>query len=104
MTAAPCGEPVSPGFQAGPSRITIPRQREAFRSGFRGLDPGIEARFGGHDIDRLMGEAAAYARERAGGAPIVNNGRRRSEAPAQTPLSRPLSRGRRQCGSNSWGR
>jgi DNA-3-methyladenine glycosylase I len=46
------------GFQAGLSWITILRKREAFRSAFDGFDPHRVARYGGKDIDRLLGNAA----------------------------------------------
>jgi len=44
------------GFQAGLSWITVLRKREALRAAFRGFDPRQVARFGEHDIERLMAD------------------------------------------------
>lgn len=115
------------GFQAGLSWITILRKREAFRKAFHGFDPEAVANFGEKDIARLLqnagivrsrakiaasiGGARAYLDmrdkgedfsdfvwERAGGEPIVNAWRDRSEVPAQTPLSQDLSKALKQRG------
>lgn len=45
------------GFQAGLSWIVVLRKREAFRAAFAGFDPDRVARFGGADVERLMGDA-----------------------------------------------
>lgn len=42
------------GFQAGLAWITVLRKRDAFREAFAGFDPGVVARFGDSDIERLM--------------------------------------------------
>ena len=45
------------GFQAGLAWITILRKREGMRDAFDGFDPEIIARYGGADIERLLGDA-----------------------------------------------
>jgi DNA-3-methyladenine glycosylase I len=45
------------GFQSGLSWLTILRKREAFRAAFAGFDPDVVARFGDHDVERLLGDA-----------------------------------------------
>jgi DNA-3-methyladenine glycosylase I len=45
------------GFQSGLSWVTILRKRENFRSAFAGFDPGVVARFGADEVDRLLGDA-----------------------------------------------
>jgi len=115
------------GFQAGLSWITILRKRDAFRRAFAGFDPARVARFTEADIGRLLGDssiirsrakieatignARAYLAMRdagqefapfvwglAGGAPIRNAWRERSEVPAQTPLSVEMSKALKQLG------
>lgn len=44
------------GFQSGLSWLTILRKRESFRSAFAGFDPEKVARFGEHDVARLLGD------------------------------------------------
>ena len=44
-------------FQAGLSWSTILRKREAFRTAFRGFDPGVVSRFDEADRERLMADA-----------------------------------------------
>ncbi|MFW5417920.1 DNA-3-methyladenine glycosylase I [Nocardiopsis sp. CNT-189] len=44
-------------FQAGLSWATILRKRPAFRAAFEGFDPDRVARYGGDDVERLMGDA-----------------------------------------------
>jgi DNA-3-methyladenine glycosylase I len=44
-------------FQSGLSWLTILRKREAFRSAFRGFDPGQVARFDDEDVRRLLDDA-----------------------------------------------
>ncbi len=108
-------------FQAGLSWLTILRRREAFRRAFAGFDPERVARFDARRVARLMGERAiirnrrkieaAVANARAfldvveaegsfarfmwdfvDGRPIVNRWRTDEEVPAETPLSRRISR------------
>jgi DNA-3-methyladenine glycosylase I len=45
------------GFQSGLSWLTILRKRDAFRAAFAGFDPDAVARFAGHDVERLLGDA-----------------------------------------------
>jgi DNA-3-methyladenine glycosylase I len=45
------------GFQSGLSWLTILRKREAFRAAFAGFEPEAVARFGGRDVERLLGDA-----------------------------------------------
>jgi len=45
------------GFQAGLAWITILRKREGMREAFDGFDPEIVARYGGADMQRLLGDA-----------------------------------------------
>jgi DNA-3-methyladenine glycosylase I len=44
-------------FQSGLAWITILRKRENFRTAFAGFDPAQVARFGDHDVARLMADA-----------------------------------------------
>ena len=46
------------GAQAGLSWSTILAKREGYRRAFAGFDPEAVARFGAHDVDRLLGDAA----------------------------------------------
>ena len=109
------------GFQAGLAWITILRKREGFRQAFAGFDPERVARFGEADVARLLGDPAivrsrqkieaavgnakAYLAMRdagedfatrlwgeVGGQPIQNAWGDRSEVPAETALSRDLSK------------
>ena len=115
------------GFQAGLSWITILRKREAFRAAFAGFDPERVARFGEEDARRLLADAgivrsrakieAAISGARAylalqeggedfaalvwsftGGEPIRNGWTSQAEVPAETSLSRELSRALRARG------
>ena len=109
------------GFQAGLSWITILRKRDAFRKAFKGFDPEIIARFGAKDVTRLLADPGivrhrgkiegAIANARAtlelepegglsrflwayvDGAPIQNHFTDRAKIPAETPLSREISKG-----------
>lgn len=45
------------GFQSGLSWSTILNKREAFRDVFAGFEPDVVARFGVHDVERLLGDA-----------------------------------------------
>lgn len=108
------------GFQAGLSWITILRKREAFREAFAGFEPERVARFNAkrvHDLmlndgivrNRAKIEGAVlsarawieiekaqgfstYLWDFVDGAPIVNNPKRISDVPTQTPLSERLSK------------
>ena len=109
------------GFQAGLAWITILRKREAFRAAFAHFDPEIVACFTQADQDRLMADAGivrsrakigacisgarAYLKMRDGGedfadfvwgfvdgAPIRNRWARREDVPAETQLSRDMSK------------
>ena len=109
------------GFQAGLSWITILRKRDAFRRAFTGFEPEIVARFTPVDIERLMNDASivrsrakieaciggakAYLAMRdkgedfsefvwgfVGGQTIQNAWTGRADLPAETPLSREISK------------
>jgi DNA-3-methyladenine glycosylase I len=109
------------GAQAGLSWLTILRRREGYRRAFCGFDPEAVARLGPADIDarladpgiirnRLKVESTvknaraflALAAERGsfdnyvwdfvGGSPIVNSWKHMTELPAETDLSRALSK------------
>jgi DNA-3-methyladenine glycosylase I len=45
------------GFQSGLSWLTILRKRDAFRRAFAGFDIPTVARFGEHDVERLLADA-----------------------------------------------
>ncbi|MEM9044360.1 MAG: DNA-3-methyladenine glycosylase I [Pseudomonadota bacterium] len=108
------------GFQAGLAWITILRKRDAFREAFDGFDPMKIAAYGEQDVERLLanpgivrhrgkieatiGNAQAWIRieEREGFdrflwkffdyKPLVNNWKSMQEVPAETPLSRQISK------------
>jgi DNA-3-methyladenine glycosylase I len=109
------------GFQAGLSWITILRKRENFRRAFDGFQPEKIARYSPKKIERLMQDAGivrnrqkiegAVASARAylqimdkgpgfstllwgflDGRPKVNNFRTRRQVPAETPISRAMSK------------
>ncbi len=109
------------GFQAGLSWITILRKREAFRLAFDGFDPERIARYPKRKVEALMRDAGivrnrmkiegAIASARAwleimetdagfapflwdfvGGRPLVNRYKRMGEVPAETELSRTISK------------
>lgn len=108
------------GFQAGLAWITILRKRENFRAAFEGFEPETIARWGEPDVARLLGDAGivrhrgkieatignarAYLaiRERddfadwcwryVDGVPLQNAFRSMADMPAETPLSRQISR------------
>ncbi len=109
------------GFQAGLSWITILRKRENFRRAFDGFAPDIIARYGKRKINALMNDAG-IVRNRAkiegaiacargyleivengpgfarllwdflDGTPKVNRFRSTSQVPAETPISRAMSK------------
>ena len=109
------------GAQAGLSWSTILRKREGYRSAFAGFDAERVARFGPRDIERLLadprivrnrlkvestvnnaGRVLAVAEELGSfgdylwrfvdGTPLVSSPRRLQDIPAQTPLSKEISR------------
>ena len=114
------------GFQAGLSWITILKKRESFRAAFAGFDPETIAGWGEAEVARLLqdagivrhrgkieatiGNAQAYLQIEAErgfadhiwgfveGRPIQNRWTRLDEVPAQTPLSRQMSKDLRQRG------
>ena len=109
------------GFQAGLSWITILRKRENFRRAFDDFEPGKIARYTPKKIERLMQDAGivrnrmkiegAVASARAwldvmekgagfsallwefvGSAPKVNHFRSVKQVPAETPISKAMSK------------
>jgi DNA-3-methyladenine glycosylase I len=114
------------GFQAGLSWITILRKREGFRSAFHGFDPEAIARWGDDDVARCLsdpgivrhrgkieatiGNARAYLRiaEREGfdeflwkhvdGRPVQNAFPTLADVPAETPVSRAMSKDLKDAG------
>lgn len=108
------------GFQSGLSWLTILRKRENFRSAFHAFEPARIARYGQKDIARLMANAgivrnrlkieAAIANAKAyevlarrepfaafvwsfvDGRPIINTPATPADVPAQTELSKRLSK------------
>ena len=107
-------------FQAGLSWYTILKKRPAFRAGFAGFDPEKVARFGEADVERLLNDAgiirhrgkieATIAAARTwkdmeadggfaeflwsfvDGAPLRNEFVWMADVPAETAVSRDLSR------------
>ncbi|MCL2778721.1 MAG: DNA-3-methyladenine glycosylase I [Polyangiaceae bacterium] len=108
------------GFQAGLSWITILRKRENFRSAFDGFEPQRMARYTDRKIASLMADAgivrnrakiegavksacayldlagkqdfSAFIWDFVDGEPVQNKWRDRSEIPAETDISRRLSK------------
>lgn len=109
------------GFQAGLSWITILRKREAFRRAFDQFDPEKIARYTPKKVERLMGDAgivrnrmkidgaissarafldmeekgdglATFLWDFTGGKPIVNRHKTIKTIPAETELSRAISK------------
>jgi DNA-3-methyladenine glycosylase I len=109
------------GAQAGLSWSTILRKREGYRAAFAGFDPAKVARFGDRDVERLLadpgivrnrlkvestvnnaarvlevqeaeGSLDAYFWAFVDGMPIVNRWGRMSEIPAETELSKAISK------------
>ncbi len=109
------------GAQAGLSWSTILRKREGYRRAFAGFDPAAVARFSAGDVERLLqdpgivrnrlkvestvvnagrvlelqagsGSFAAYLWDFVGGEPVVGGFRTMAELPAETPLSKALSK------------
>jgi DNA-3-methyladenine glycosylase I len=109
------------GFQAGLSWITILRKREAFRAAFDGFAPERVARYNKRKVEALMKDAGivrnrmkiegaidsarawlkmkesgagfgARLWDLVGGRPIVNRYKSIAEIPAETELSRAISK------------
>jgi DNA-3-methyladenine glycosylase I len=105
------------GAQAGLSWSTILGKREGYRRAFDDFDAETVARFGPADVERLLadpaivrnrlkvestianasallelGGFAAYLWEFVGGEPLVGRWRSLADLPAETDLSRALSR------------
>jgi len=115
------------GAQAGLSWTTILRKREGYRTAFAGFDAAKVARFTAKRVDRLVGDPsivrhrgkiesvvsnaarvlevaeergslAAYVWDFVDGVPVVNRPRSLKEIPAETDLSRRISRDLRRRG------
>ena len=108
------------GFQAGLSWITILRKRDAFRAAFAGFDPREVARWGEAEVQLLLGNAgivrhrgkieaaiqsaraweriedrqgfADFIWQQTDGRPVQNRFRSPAEVPAETGISRSLSK------------
>ncbi|HUF02523.1 MAG TPA: DNA-3-methyladenine glycosylase I [Gaiellaceae bacterium] len=109
------------GAQAGLSWSTILRKREGYRRAFAGFDSSAVARFGSKDVERLLddpgivrnrlkvestvnnaarvlevqeelGSLDAYLWAFVDGRPVVNRFRTSSELPAETDLSKAISK------------
>ncbi len=109
------------GAQAGLSWSTILNKREGYRRAFADFDPAAVARFGPRDVERLLGDPGiirnrlkiestvnnaarvlevqeevgsldAYLWAFVDGRPIVNAFRKVDEIPAETDLSRAISK------------
>ena len=63
------------GFQSGLSWITILRKRDSFRDVFKGFDIEQVARFGDHDVNRLLGDPR-IVRHRGKIRSTINNAQR----------------------------
>jgi DNA-3-methyladenine glycosylase I len=109
------------GAQAGLSWSTILNKRDGYRRAFAGFDPEAVARFGPRDVERLLADAgivrnrlkvestianaprvleaqaehgsfAAYVWSFVANEPVVGSWRALSQIPAETELSRALSK------------
>jgi len=109
------------GAQAGLAWSTILRKREGYRRAFEGFDPAVVARYGDADSERLLADAgivrnrakiaATIGNARAvlglwdagtslvehlwgfvDGVPVVNRFGSLAEIPAETPVSRAMSK------------
>lgn len=109
------------GAQAGLSWLTILKRREGYRRAFEGFDPARVARYGEREVARLLADPGivrnrqkvrsaidnarallAFQRELGSfaehlwgfvdGRPVVNRHRSPAELPAETELSRRLSK------------
>jgi DNA-3-methyladenine glycosylase I len=115
------------GAQAGLSWSTILHKREGYRRAFAGFDPAVVARFTADDVERLLadpgivrnrlkvestvvnaarilevrserGTFADYLWGFVDGEPLVGRYRKLSELPAETELSRALSKDLKRLG------
>ncbi len=119
------------GFQAGLSWITILRKRDAFRAAFDNFEPSVIVRYGPEKVESLMQDSGIvrnrskieatignarvwldimegkgfsnYLWDFVDGRPLVNRFADTADVPAETPLSRTVSkdlkaRGFRFCG------
>lgn len=108
------------GFQAGLSWLTILKKRENFRTAFQGFDPHVIAEWGEAEVVRLLGDPgiirhrgkieatitnarawaaieaeqgfAAYLWDFVDGRPIQSRFETLAEVPAETEISRKLSK------------
>jgi DNA-3-methyladenine glycosylase I len=109
------------GAQAGLSWSTILNKREGYRRAFAGFDPAAVARFGPKDVERLLADTGivrnrqkvestvdnaarvlevqesegsfdAYLWSFVDGEPIVNRWTRMADIPAETDLSKTISK------------
>ena len=105
------------GAQAGLSWSTILNKRDGYRAAFANFDAERVARFSRKDVERLLGDPGivrnrlkvesavnnarcvlelesldAYLWEFVGGEPIVNQWRSLAEIPAETDLSKAMSK------------
>lgn len=109
------------GFQAGLAWITILRKRDAFRDAFDGFEPEKIARYTPKKVEALMGDArivrnrlkiegairsaqvwldmmetspgfSAFLWDFVDGKPVVNRFKSMRDVPAETPLSRAMSK------------
>lgn len=69
-------------FQSGLSWRTILNKREAFRAAFAGFDMERVARFGPHDVDRLLADAG-IVRHRGKIEAVINNAGRALDLAAE---------------------
>lgn len=74
------------GFQAGLSWLTILKKREAFRKAFAGFNAERIARFTPRDVDRLMGDAG-IVRNRAKIEATIDNARAYLDLSRRTSLA-----------------
>jgi len=115
------------GAQAGLSWMTILKKRENYRRALDGFDAGAIAAYGEDDLARLMGDAGivrnrrkleatirnaratlavrdafgsldAYLWRFVEGQPIQNAWTSLDQVPAQTPLSKTMSKDMKKCG------
>lgn len=114
------------GFQAGLAWITILRKRENFREAFEGFDPNVIAKWGEAEVERLLsnegivrhrGKIEATIKNAkawqfieadigfdtfcwnfVGGAPTQNNFETLADVPAETEVSKALSKALKKAG------
>mgnify|MGYP001824857088 FL=1 len=109
------------GFQAGLAWITILRKRDAFRAAFDGFEPEKIARYDAKKVEALMADAgivrnrlkiegtirsaqvwldmmetgpgfSAFLWDFVDGKPVLNRFKAMNNVPAETPLSRAMSK------------